>query len=91
MKRLLVVSLVLLLAASVSLAAAPKNFGGNGEAWDNDYGNHYVNNNNPGLRMDWDNQRFAVPGKGGHHANESAAVTGWRDGGTLVDPHDTMN
>lgn len=66
----------------------PENFGGQG-VWDNDYGNHYVNTMNPEVRMDWDNQRFAVPGIGGAYAAESAAVMAWGDG-TLVDPHGTL-
>ena len=90
MKRLMVVSLIMLLAVSVTLAAAPKNFGGNGKAWTNDYGNHYVNNNNPDLRMDWTNHRFAVPGQAYSNANENAAVMD-NGGYSLVDPHDTMN
>ncbi len=67
----------------------PDNFGGQGNAWINDYGNHYANQQNPGVRMDWDNHRFAVPGVGGAHADENAAVIAWGDG-TLVDPHDTL-
>ena len=88
MKRLMVVSLIMLLAVSVTLAAAPNNFGGNGKAWTNDYGNHYVNDNNPDVRMDWDNHHFAVPGQGGHHANSNAAVKAHGDQ-TLVEPNDT--
>ncbi len=65
------------------------NFGGNGDAWVNDYGDHYVNQNNPGNRKDWTNHRFAQPGQGGAHASDSAAVIEWGDG-TLVDPHGTL-
>jgi hypothetical protein len=50
---------------------------------------HYVNNNNPANRKDWANHRFAVPGQGGHYANDHAAIMAWGDG-SLVDPHDTM-
>lgn len=60
--------------------AAPDNFGGNGNAWTNDYGMHYVNNNNPDLRFDWDNHRMATPGNGGQNADENAAVIPWGDG-----------
>lgn len=59
-----------------------------GGAWTNDYDMHYVNNNNPDLRFDWDNHRIAVPGNALMHANENSAVM---DNGdySLVDPHDT--
>jgi len=86
------VMLAVMLVMPVSVAmAAPTDFGGNGEfsAWSNDYGQHYVNNNNPDLRMDWTNQRFAVPGQGGANANENAAIIPWGDG-SLVVPLDTM-
>jgi len=81
----------LLASALPAFATGPENgnFGGNGEAWDNDYGEHYVNVNNGGNRKDWTNHRFAQPGQGGAHANENAAVMEWGDG-SLVDPHDTM-
>lgn len=66
------------------------NFGGNGNGvWVNDYANHYVNTKNPANRKDWDNHRFAVPGQGGHHASDNAAVIGWGDG-SLVDPQQTL-
>lgn len=67
------------------VTAAPSNFGGNGNAWTNDYGMHYVNNNNPDLRFDWTTPAKAIPGVGGHHANEHAAVVAWGDG-SLVTP-----
>ena len=57
-----------------------------GGAFVNDYGNHYVNTNNPEVRFDWDNHRMAVPGQGGHHANEKAAVQAHGDQ-TLVVPN----
>jgi len=99
-RRFLLVSLLVLTVSvfvsavimpSIAFATGPEtgNFGGNGEAWYNDYVGHYVNNNNPGNRKDWANHRFAVPGQGGANANENAAVIEWGDG-TLVDPHDTM-
>lgn len=69
------------------------NFGGNGEAFFNTelpgFDHHYTNAKNPDVRMDWDNHRMAVPGKGGHHANENAAVQAHGDQ-TLVDPQDTL-
>lgn len=67
--------------------AMPMMFG-NG-VFENDYGNHYVNTNNPAVRFDWDNHRIAVPGQGGAHANENAAIIEWGDG-SLVDPHGTL-
>jgi len=69
--------------------AAPENFGGKSDTWYNDYGNHYVNTNNPENRKDWDNHRFAVPGNAWMHANDNAAVMD-NGGYTLVDPHDTL-
>jgi len=66
----------------------PSNFGGEG-VFINDYGNHYVNEMNVGVRMDWDNQRFAVPGSGGMYASVSSAVIAWGDG-SLVDPLGTL-
>ncbi len=69
------------------LLAVPAMFGKG--AFTNDYGMHYVNNNNPDVRFDWENHRMAVPGQGGEHANENAAVMEWGDG-SLVDPHDTL-
>lgn len=74
------------LFAVTTVFAAPANFGGgNGNAWFNDDGQHYVNTNNPDLRMDWDNHRFAIPSKAGHHADENAAVQAHGDQ-TLVVP-----
>jgi len=86
-----VLGLALLTSASSVFATGPENgnFGGSGNAWTNDYGMHYVNNNNPDVRFDWENHRFAVPGMGGMHADENSAVMGWGEG-SLVDPHDTM-
>jgi len=85
------------LSSAVALAAPPENFGGNGSAWTNDFANHYVNNNNPDVRMDWDCHRFAVPGNGGVNANPNSAVVDWSvdgdpsDGGeTLVVPEDNL-
>lgn len=99
-RRFLLLSLLVIITSvlvsvvimpSLLFATGPEkgNFGGNGEAWVNDYGDHYVNTNNPDNRKDWTNHRFAVPGQGGAHANENAAVIEW-GAGTLVDPHDTM-
>jgi hypothetical protein len=80
-----------------ALAGPGENFGGNGLAWTNDFANHYVNNNNPDVRMDWDCHRFAVPGNGGVQANANSAVVNWSvdgdpsDGGeTLVVPEDNL-
>lgn len=68
--------------------AYPENFGGNGEAWNNDFGNHYVNTKNPHVRKDWTSHLFAVPGNSGDHANESSAVVDHPNGvDTLIDPH----
>ena len=87
MKKILIGLTAIMLMSLVS--AMPENFGGNGDAWENDYGNHYVNNHNPENRKDWDSHMFAVPGHGGMHANEHSAVVEWGDG-TLVDPHDNV-
>lgn len=82
--------IVLLVIAIPALAQeGPDDFGGDNGVWVNDFGDHYVNTNNPDVRMDWDNHRFAVPGGGGYHASENSAVEGWTGGGTLVDPQDT--
>ena len=77
--------------ALMAVFAMPMMFGGKSEngAFENDYGMHYVNVHNPEVRFDWDNHRMAVPGMGGHHADEHAAVMGWGDG-SLVDPHNTL-
>lgn len=94
MKKFLVVAVIavaLLVSVLPAFATPPvDNFGGDNGIWVNDYGNHFVNTNNPDVRMDWDNQRFAVPGQGGAHASENSAVRAWSGGGTLVDPHDTL-
>ena len=87
----MVLTAALLTSATPAFATGPENgnFGGNGNTWTNDYGMHYVNNNNPDVRFDWDNHRFAVPGMGGMHADENSAVMAWGEG-SLIDPHDTM-
>lgn len=94
MKKLMAVGViaVALLASALPAFATPPvdNFGGDNGVWVNDFLGHYVNANNPDVRMDWTNQRFAVPGPGGAHANENSAVLPWTGGGTLVDPHDTL-
>jgi hypothetical protein len=96
MKKFMAVGViaVALLASALPAFATPPvgNFGGDHGVWVNDNapGHHYVNTNNPDVRMDWDNQRFAVPGPGGAHADENSAVISWTGGGTLVDPHDTL-
>ena len=79
-----------LLFAAFALLVLPVMFGGDGNgAFTNDYANHYVNEQNPDVRFDWDNQRMAVPGDGGSYADENAAVIEWGDG-SLVDPRDTL-
>ena len=76
--------------------AGPENFGGNGNAWTNDYGNHYVNNNNGDLRQDWDTGRRAVPGRaaaaqaGNPTTTDSENNVISRPDSTLVDPHKTL-
>lgn len=89
------VVLALVFAFSFTVYANPHdqgNFGGNGEAWNETSlfgGGHYVNTNNGDVRMDWVHHRFAVPGMGGHHASDEAAVQA-HGNQTLVDPHDTL-
>lgn len=84
---LLVVVLLLLAALPVAATGPGDDFGGNSEVWkEGPYS--IVNTNNPDLRFDWPNHRMAVPGQGGAHADDSAAVIKWGDG-TLVDPLDT--
>ena len=85
MKRIFGLITICSVLALPVIAASPANFSGSGTAWTNDYGQHYVNNNNPEVRMDWANQHFAVPGEGGQHANENAAVIEWGSG-SLVKP-----
>ena len=68
--------------------AYSENFGGSGEAWYNDFNEHYVNTKNPHVRKDWRYHLFAVPGKGGDHTNENSAVVDHPNGiDTLIDPH----
>jgi hypothetical protein len=75
--------------------ATPENFGGNGSAWVNDFGDHYTNQNNPNVRQDWACDQRAVPGVGGAHASANSATLDWPDGfdgqGTLVVPGDKSN
>ncbi|MEF3691814.1 MAG: hypothetical protein V3574_02015 [Candidatus Moraniibacteriota bacterium] len=90
MKKITLLTLIIsLLTIFPSLAMAyPENFGGNGDAWNNDFGNHYVNTKNPHVRKDWTNHLFAVPGKSGDHANEGSAVVDHPNGiDTLIDPN----
>jgi len=87
---------ILLVSASASLADPGENFGGNGGAWNNDFGNHYVNEKNPDLRQDWDTGRRAIPG-GAAQVQEDNPTTNdsehnviSRPDSTLVDPHHTL-
>jgi len=85
MKQKIALAMLMSVFLFAGVSAMPMNFGGDGEAWTNDHGNHYVNENNPDLRFDWTNHRIAVPGQGGMHANENAAIISWGEG-SLVDP-----
>lgn len=93
MKKIIIAIIVFILALAFTLPIyadpATDNFGGNGQAWDNDYGDHFENMNNGANRKDWTNHRFAQPGKAWAHANDNAAVMD-NGGYSLVDPHDTM-
>ncbi len=82
-------AVILLSTVMPSFAAAPANFGGEGGAFTNDYGNHYVNNNNPEVRFDWDNHRIAVPGEAWEYTNSNSAVVD-NGGYSLVDPLNTL-
>jgi len=86
-------------ASGLALAApssdpppGPENFGGNGNAWVNDFPGHYYNQNNPNVRQDWRCHQRAVPGVGGAHASDNSATLDWPDAidghGTLVVPGD---
>ena len=90
MKRIFGLITICSVLAFPVLAAIPADFGGNGIAWENDYGQYYVNTNNPDLRIDWNNQYFAVPGEGGQYADENAAVIAWGSG-SLVKPVSATN
>jgi hypothetical protein len=86
-------------AASVSVAAADpgSKFGGKGQGFTNDYGNHYVSTHNPDLRKDWDTGRKAIPGRAAQAqadnptSNDSTHNVISRPGSTLVDPHHTYH
>lgn len=52
----------------------PDNFGGQSPNIVNDFGEHYVNTNNPDVRWDWTCHQFAVPGQGDEHANQDHAA-----------------
>ena len=67
----------------------PANFGGQSPNIVNDFGNHYVNVNNPDVRWDWTCHQFATPGEGDAHANQdhSAVIDRPGDSG-LVAPGD---
>ncbi|MGH9226095.1 MAG: hypothetical protein ACRD2W_20450 [Acidimicrobiales bacterium] len=67
----------------------PDNFAGNSPNIENDFGDHYVNLNNPDVRWDWDCHQFAVPGQGDEHANQdNAAIIDRGTGSGLVAPGD---
>jgi hypothetical protein len=67
----------------------PDNFGGNSPNIFNDFGEHYVNLNNPDVRWDWTCHQFATPGEGDANANQdhSAVIDRAGDSG-LVAPGD---
>lgn len=62
----------LLTSMALAIFVLPVMFGSG--AFSNDGGGHYTNLNNPDVRFDWANQHIAVPGMGGQHANDNAAV-----------------
>ena len=67
----------------------PDNFGGNSPNIVNDFGEHYVNVNNPDVRWDWTCHQFAVPGQGDENANQDHAAIIDRPGDSgLVAPGD---
>jgi Spy/CpxP family protein refolding chaperone len=76
-------------AAGAAGGPSPQNFGGNSPNIVNDYGDHYVNANNPDVRWDWACHQFATPGHGDDHANQdhSAVIDRPGDSG-LVAPGD---
>ena len=70
----------------------PENFGGKSDTILNDFGEHYVNLNNPSLRWDWTCHQFAVPGVGEEHANQDhAAIIDRVNPSGLVAPGDKSN
>ena len=83
---------MLLLTAS-PIMAAPANFGGNGEAWTNDYNTslyeHYVNNNNGELRFAWFESSVCIAIPGYTEANVNAVVYPYYTG-SFVDPLHTI-
>lgn len=89
MKLRIILPLIFLTIPLFASASFPENFGGNGEAWYNDFNEHYVNTNNSHVRKDWQNHLFAMPARpAGENANENAAVLAHPNGeDTLVDPH----
>jgi hypothetical protein len=77
------------LGAGAAGASAPDNFGGESPVILNDYGEHYVNLNNPDLRWDWTCHQFATPGHGDDHANQDHSAVIDRPGESgLVAPGD---
>jgi hypothetical protein len=67
----------------------PNNFGGKSPNIFNDFGEHYVNLNNPDVRWDWTCHQLAVPGQGDDHANQDHAAMRDRAGDSgLVAPGD---
>ena len=68
---------------------APDGFGGQSPTIVNDYGDHYVNANNPDVRFDWTCHQMATPGEGDAHADQdhSAVIDRTGDSG-LVAPGD---
>ncbi|MDQ3571123.1 MAG: hypothetical protein M3396_11005 [Actinomycetota bacterium] len=67
----------------------PENFGGESPSIVNDFGEHYINANNPEVRWDWTCHQFAVPGQGDENANQDNAAMLDRAGDSgLVAPGD---
>jgi len=84
------------LTGSAFAQTAVDNFGGNGNAWTEDYDGHFVNNNNPDNRKDLNTGRKAVPGNAAQAQadnpsdNDSAHNVISRPGDTLVDPNRSL-
>ena len=96
MKKLVFVLASALIAGLAFSDGSPENFGGNGEAFVNDYGEHYINVKGPqeggqaALRFDWANQRWVIPSDAaGLHAGDKNPVVERHGDDTLIDPRDT--
>ena len=87
MKKILGMMAALMIVGGLALAN-PDNFGENGKAW---YEGPWstVNVHQEGLRFDWENNRWVVPGKAGDHAADKTVTVDDHGGETMIDPKDT--